>query len=199
MPVLTFPDISPDKMRWGILANTQDHTSPLTASSQTIELPAPRWTCDLSYFRRPVEQAAPLQAFLSQLKGTAGRFNLWNFQRPSPRGTAAGTPRVNGASQVGQSLILDGFTALTTFKVGDFFAVNSEIKMVSADVAANGSGQMTVTFSPPLRASPADNALITLVKPTAIFKLRENSNYWDDMDGVATDFQISCIETFEVA
>ena len=112
-------------------------------------------------------------------------------------GALAGTPLINGASQnvtyatsantESQSLITDGWTASTTIKEGDVFtiagvnAVNPKSKVstgtlqqfvVRADATADGSGNATLTISPPIitsgayqtvSAAPADNAAITVV------------------------------------
>lgn len=109
------------------------------------------------------------------------------------------TPLVNGASQNvtydtakntwTQSLILDGLDAGATVKAGDVFTiasvymVNQKTKattdilqqfVITADATADGSGNLTVTVSPPIisasgqphrtvSAAPADNAAITFV------------------------------------
>lgn len=113
-------------------------------------------------------------------------------------GTKAGTPLVNGASQnvtytsakdTGtQSLITDGWTASSAIlKQGDVFtiagvyAVNPMSKaaqtylqqfVVKADATADGSGNATLTISPPIittgayqtvSAAPADNAAMTVL------------------------------------
>lgn len=107
------------------------------------------------------------------------------------------TPLVNGATQnvtydtvkntYSQSLILDGLDAGATVKAGDVFTiaavymVNQKTKattdilqqfVVTADATADGSGNATVTITPPIisasgqphrnvSAAPADNAAIT--------------------------------------
>ena len=110
-------------------------------------------------------------------------------------GTRAGTILVNGASQnvtyavakntFSQSLIIDGGTALTTFVRGDTFtiagvnSVNPRSRedlgflqqfVILVDGAFDGSGDATVTISPPIiidgafqtvTAAPADGAALT--------------------------------------
>jgi P22 coat protein - gene protein 5 len=118
-------------------------------------------------------------------------------------GGLGGTPLVNGASQSStyadtkdtgsQSLITDGWTAAAAnrLKKGDVitvagvFAVNPVTKestgvlqhfVVNADVASDGSGNATLSISPPIITSgayqtvtavPADNAAITVKTGTA--------------------------------
>jgi hypothetical protein len=79
------------------------------------------------------------------------------------RGDGGGTPLVAGASQTGASLNTDGWPATTTvLKAGDYFSVNGELKMVTADCVSDASGNATVEFAPILRSAPADNAALTL-------------------------------------
>jgi len=197
MPTLTWPaGLLPSAMEWGLQANTQSFESPLTGSVQTLELPSPRWLANLTFEHLKDSEAAALQAFLASLRGRAGRFSLHNFARPVPRGTAAGTPLVAGAGQTGTSLNLDGFTAGTTLEAGDLIGVNGELKMVKALATAAGAGAMTVSFEPPLRASPADNAPITLNQPTATFMLAEDVSRWSVAPGLITSLTLSCIEVF---
>lgn len=114
-------------------------------------------------------------------------------------GPLGGTPRVNGASQNvtyatakdswSQSLITDGWTAAAASRVkaGDVFTianvymVNPKTKLstgilqqfvVTADGSSDGSGNLTLTISPPMitsgphqtvNAASADNAALTML------------------------------------
>lgn len=97
---------------------------------------------------------------------------------------ALGTPAINGASQSGSTLVMDGFTASViikkgaTFSIAGVYAVNPVSRedtgqlacfVVTADTAVNGSGQVTLPIDAPLvtsgpyqsvTAAPADNALV---------------------------------------
>lgn len=118
-------------------------------------------------------------------------------------GALGGTPLVNGASQNvtfvtakdtwTQSLITDGWSNSVTglLKAGDIFTiagvymVNPKTQattgvlqqfVVTADASSNGTGQATLTISPPIitsgahmtcNAAPADNAAITVLGTAA--------------------------------
>lgn len=114
----------------------------------------------------------------------------WYVDQNAPTqtiGTLGGTPAVNGAGQTGSSLITDGWTATTAtialgdnFTVAGVYAVNPQSRVstgalqdfvVQALGTADGSGNMTIQFSPAMvtsgqfqnvSASPADNALISV-------------------------------------
>lgn len=200
MTILTWPVLTraaPRLVRWGLTSNTMSFSSPLSGAMQTVEMPGARWRCSFVMENLAEADAALLQALLVQLRGQANRLLLHNFARPTPRGTATGTPLVNGASQTGVSLITDGWTAgITALRTGDFFGVNGELKMVTADAVADGSGNATISFEPPLRSSPADNAAITTTKPLAIFMLSSPDSGWDTQPYRISNVPLDLIENW---
>ena len=200
MTTLAFPvlSVNPGTFEWRLESNTQILESPLTKAVQTIEQPGARWSATLGYINLIDPDVALLQAFLAQLRGMANRFTLANFERSTPRGIATGTPLVNGASQTGTSLNTKGWTASQTgiMKAGDYFTVNGELKMMAADANSDGTGLATLVFEPPLRASPADNAALTVNSPTATFMLRDSKVGWPRHAPAFRNFTIDCIEQF---
>jgi hypothetical protein len=201
MTTKTFPVLAqaaPVNLEWALQSNTQTFTSPLNGTMQTLELPGARWRASFTYQNLSEADAAKLQAFLVSLRGQAGRFYLYNFARPKPNGVGTGTPLVNGANQSGASLVTDGWTASQTgiLKAGDFIGVNGELKMVTADVNSDGSGNATLSIEPPLRASPADNSAITVTMPTTTFVLSDTTSKWVTRAPIITDITIDAIEMF---
>lgn len=199
MPTLTMP-ATPGftSSRFGLMSNTQTFESPLTRTVQTLELTGARWRGDyvLPPMKRP-EASAWIGGFLIPLMGRAGRFYGFDPDAKTPRGTWAGTPLVNGAAQTGLSLILDGFTASATVKVGDYFTVNGELKMINADGTANGAGALTVSFNPSLRVAPADNAPLTSTNPTCTMMLIDDDQAMWDADNISVfGLRFSGIEVF---
>ena len=198
MSDITFPTLSriPRDLTFGVVWNTQVSTSPLSGAIQTLELPGARWQISFRLSDREEADSVLIQAHLLKLRGRVNRSLIYNFARPVPRGTIAGTPLVNGASQTGNTLAIDGCTAGTTLLAGDCFSVNGEFKMVTDDATANGSGQMTLTFEPPLRESPADNAALTVDHPTVACMLQEDVTKWITKPGVRSDFELTFVERF---
>lgn len=199
MTAIAWPTLTrsaPRAIDWSLQSNTVGFSSPLSGATQTVEFPGARWKVSFMVENLTEADAATLQAFLLRLRGRSGRFTLHNFARPAPRGTIAGTPLVKGAGQTGTTLAIDGVTAGTTLLAGDYFAVNGELKMVVADATADGTGQMTLTFEPPLRAAPADNAAITTDKPTATFMLTDDEAKWSVQPGKFSSFPIDAIEAW---
>jgi hypothetical protein len=199
MPTLIMPSAPGFRSsRFGLRANTQSFESPLNRTVQTIELTGARWfaTYELPAMKRA--QAAAWQAFLMALQGRAGRFFGFDPDARNPRGTGAGTPLVNGAGQTGSSLISDGWSASqVVLRAGDYLAVNGELKMVTADVTSNGAGQATIAFKPSLRASPADNAALTLVNASCAMMLIDDEQAAWDADQISVyGVRFSGVEVF---
>lgn len=71
-----------------------------------------------------------------------------------------GVVLVNGASQTGSSLTIDGLTA--TPQIGDTFTIDGvSLTYIVTATPTVTSGATTLTISPALNSSPADNAIIT--------------------------------------
>jgi hypothetical protein len=107
-------------------------------------------------------------------------------------GPLGGTPAVNGAAQTGSTLVTDGWTAAAALRLnkGDVFTIagvytvnpqsraltkNLQQFTVTANVSSDGTGAASIPISPSITptgqfqnvsASPADNALITVLGTT---------------------------------
>jgi hypothetical protein len=107
-----------------------------------------------------------IAALMAQRRGTPVRWTL-----PAPYGLAgAGTPLVAGADQTGSTLDVDGLTADLVIPAGTAFNIHDAdarpyLHFTTEDVTANGSGEATLTFSPMMRISPADNSAVELAAP----------------------------------
>lgn len=138
-------------------------------------------------------------------------------------GNYGGTPLVNGGTQAvawsavrdsyTQSLITDGWSASATFKKGDRFTIANvfslhpetkasigdlQVFTIVADATADGSGNATLTITPPIMltsgsgttpnyatvsAQPADNAAITMVNGTANTSYKQSIFYHPEAIG----------------
>lgn len=121
------------------------------------------WQLDLMYGAMTRANFAPLWSFLVSRAGQASSFTVSLPGLGTPRGTAAGSPVVNGSGQSGTALITDGWTINSgVLKKGDFIEIEGDKKIyqVTADATSNGSGQATLSLFPALRKSPGDNVTI---------------------------------------
>lgn len=193
MATLNFPTLSrpPSSFRMQLKPNTQIFRSPLNGGVQTVELPGAMWICDVVYNTLPQADRLLMQGFLAQLRGRSGRAFLWDMSLQTPNGVATGTPLVNGAGQTGASLITNGWTVSITniLKIGDYFGVNGELKRVVANANSDGTGVSTLVFEPPLRASPANAAVITIASPKFTGLLVD-----DDQDQYTASTRVQTLE-----
>ena len=136
--------------------------------------------------------------FLQRLQGRVNSFFGYDANHRSPSGTIAGsTLLVDGANQTGTSLTLDGGANSTlVLKAGDFFSVNNELKMITANATTDGSGNVTVNFVPSLRSSPGDDAVITTTNPVCTMKLTGDSTTYSINTSSIYGISFSGVEVF---
>lgn len=161
------------------------NSSPFTGEQQVYKWPRELWMAEVKM--PPMKRAAAEEwiAFLLQLQGQYGTFLMGHSAAKTPRGTASGTPLVNGADQTGKTLITDGWTHGVTgiMKAGDHFQIgttsSSRLYKMLKDVDSDGSGNAVLEFTPRLRVSPADNAAIIVTNPVGLWRLADNTPTWD--------------------
>jgi hypothetical protein len=100
---------------------------------------------------------------------------------------------------VGSTLITDGWTPSQPLllDVGDYISINYELKIITQAVASDGSGEAILTFEPPLRVSPEDDAVIVVNSPKAIFRLSgDESDNFNLQPPFVADFTLDGVEMF---
>lgn len=159
--------------------NTQTFESPINRARQTVELGGQRWRGTWTLPPMSKTDAAAWIAFFLKLKGQSGTFTASDPDWQTNLGAWSGTPLVKGAGQTGNTLLIDGCNTSVTgwAKAGDYFNVASKLYRVTADANSNVSGEVTLSFEPPIYVAPADNAAIT--KNPATIQMR----LMDDMSG----------------
>tara|TARA_Y100000004_G_scaffold105114_1_gene117965 strand:+ start:10 stop:630 length:621 start_codon:yes stop_codon:yes gene_type:complete len=159
--------------------------SPFTYAQQAVAHSGQRWECDVTLPQMSRADAEQWIAFLVSLRGQFGTFTLGDPTGASPRGSAGGTPLVNGASQTGGTLNIDGCTASQTgwLKAGDYIqlgtAGTATLHKVLADADSNGSGEVSLDIWPYIRTAPADDASVTLTNTVGRFRLASNQQNWN--------------------
>ena len=168
--------------------------SPFTFKQQVYQYSGQRWEVDIQLPRMKREDAEEWVSFLMKLYGQKGTFLIGDPLGVSPRGTASttpGTPVVNGASQTGGTLSIDGLpTSQTNYlRAGDYIQLGSagsaQLYKVLNDVNTNASGEADVDIWPNLRSSPADGASVILTNCKGLFRLSSNETTWS-IDQIAT-------------
>lgn len=154
--------------------NAASYESILTRKRQVVTLSAgtaDRWEGLIETIS--LMSAADIRTMWSFLV-KVGLTDTFTIGDPDYTGPASGQTSilVNGGSQSGTSLNCDAATpSVQTLAEGEWFQVGTEMKLVVANATANGSGQVTLSFRPALRTSPADNATVTLSNPQMLLRL----------------------------
>ena len=158
--------------------------SPFTYQQQVVAHAGQRWEVDVTLPAMNRADAEQWVAFLISLRGRFGTFTLGDPVGASPRGSAGGTPLVNGASQTGGTLNIDGCTASQTgwLKAGDYIQLGSAgsatLHKVLADADSNGSGEVALDIWPYIRTAPSDNATVVVTNTIGRFRLADNEQNW---------------------
>lgn len=183
MPIsypVTFPSsIFPRRVRWTANSVVGVSESPITLEQQVYVHQGEAWGITLEWPPLTVDHAETLIACLNSLNGREGTMLLSPPDYRGARGTwVNATPLVKGSGQSGKALLVDGIALGLTGALGDWFQIGNHIHKLTQAFVMGGAGEVTLSFWPRLRASPADNAPLTLVNPAGLWRLTENQREW---------------------
>lgn len=174
MTVYAYDGPTPTRRNLQYVPNTSVSPSRLNSVIQTNTRPGEHWRLQLVWENLKQDDYHDLLGWLVRLNGSEHRaeFTFDSSLGYSGRGSRGGTPLVNGASQTGASIDVDGLPVSTSnwLRRGDLFSIayvaaNPDYRplfMVTANVDTNGSGEATIPMRPALRFSPEDNEQILL-------------------------------------
>lgn len=171
-------------------------TSSFVFKQQIYRYDGDRWSLSAQYPPLTIAQAKVVKAFLLSLHGPVGTFLAGDFRNATPSGAVSGTVLVNGGSQVGYALNVDGLAASLTnaFKAGDDIQIGNYLYQIVKDVSANGSGQCSLDIWPALRSSPADNTVVTYTSAKGLFRLDTTNVGWSVDDVSMYDISFTAVE-----
>ena len=181
---LTFPTVSGiTTQRFSLNRTVAVSASPFTGQEQVFQHEGEFWTTQITFPPMLKDKAAVVLAFLLQLRGRRGTFKIGDQDAKTITGVATGTIRVNGASQTGNQVALDGFANSTNnvFKAGDYIQIGSYLYMVIEDVNSNSSGEANVKIEPALRSSIEtinDDTTVVYSNTTTLMRLDTNELGW---------------------
>ncbi len=159
-----------------------------SGQSQATDLLGERWRLRMQLPPdTDLDLAGDLEAFFDRLLGRVNTFTMWNHRRPVPRGTMRGTPTLAAdAAQLATSVQIQTTSGATLVR-GDMIGFGGQVSRVMADATANGSGVMTVSIMPRVRAAQTSGATVLWDKPTVEWRLssgdgvplEHSPGYWD--------------------
>lgn len=147
-------------------------SSVFNQATQSQVLGAAYYTAKVGIGPRRRSEVPDWEALIAQIADTRNRVRFWDWRWETPRGAGTGAPVVNGAGQVGQSLLTSGWTANVNgiLMPGDYVGFGGgQLRRLTAQANSNALGQATLTLDQPIRTSPANGSAITTVRPTALF------------------------------
>jgi len=189
---ITYPLSMPTNTNVATVSLTASNTVGITTSPYNYKLTVykhqgQRWEADINLPLMKRADAEEWITFFMKQYGGYGTFLLGDPNAATPRGSAAttaGTPVVNGASQTGDELAIDGLPASATgyLKAGDYIQLgtgtSSQLYKVLDDVDSNASGEATLQIWPDLRSSPADDATVVVSGAKGLFQLSTPTTNW---------------------
>lgn len=199
---------SPTTVSLNLRGNTGLFPSPLVKSAQTLDRGGAHWEAVYNFTNISKDNRALMMGLIAKLRGQVNRVRLPVYDNPR-RGAYGGTPLVDGASQTGNSINLKGLSNNITnwIREGDYFSVNvngeHELKMATADASSDGTGLITISFEPSLRASPANDAVVfvqdgVLSRPQGVFVLSDDVAGWSSQPFQSTSelsqIVLECLE-----
>ena len=197
---LTLPTVTGIKTQnWGMERVVAVTESPFTNQEQVFEHEGAQWKATFTLPPMKKDKAAVWLGFLMSLRGRRGTFKIGDQDRKTIQGVATGTILVNGASQTGNAINLDGFANSTNnvFKAGDYIQINSYLYMISANVNSNSSGEATVYVEPSLRSGIEvinDNTTVIYTNTTTVMRLDSNELNWDTNKVSVYGISFACSE-----
>lgn len=157
-------------------------SSPFTFSQQVLTYPGQRWVANVTLPPLNRADADVWRAFFVKLNGQEHTFTMGDPLSATAKGEAGGTPLLNGAITIGDTIIaVDGASVSQTdwLKAGDYIQIgtgsNARLYMVLDDVDTNGSGEANINVWPSVQVAAADNASVVVSSTVGCFRLNAPS------------------------
>ncbi len=198
MAVVDYPStLIPNSMSLNLVSNTKSFSSSFNQSVQTHRFPGEHWKASLSFNNLYPYELVDLKSFVWGLGGADGRFYMPLFDNLGK--PAKGTPVVLGPDQVGGLITTNGWTPNTiVLNKGDYFEINGEVKMVTANAVSSSTGTATLTFVPWLRTAAQTGQAIITDRPSGLFKLADDGQGEIDFEPGFGNISIEVVEAFYV-
>jgi len=132
---------------------------------QARQIDGQRFAITLSYPPMTRAEFAPIKAFIIKQRSQLENFTIIPPTESNAQGVASTIISTNASISAGATTCtVDGMTISTNgiLKAGDYFRFTGQEKVYMAveDLNADGSGEGTLTFEPPLRSDVTDDTIL---------------------------------------
>lgn len=198
---LTAPSSVPAQIRMNPMAVIGLSESPFTLEQEVYEHQGQVWRMEVSL--PPMERAEAEEwiSFLLSLNGRQGTFLMGDPVGATPRGSAPGTPLVDGAGQQrSKTLATKGWTASQSgiLLPGDYIQVGSgsSTRLYKNLTTANSDadGKATLDIWPRNRDALANEAEIVTANTVGRWRLSSNEMPWDIGEAQVYGISFGCVE-----
>lgn len=166
--------LRPSEMNWGLVNNNRAFTSTLSNAQQIVGQPGAYWQCTLTFGLLTRAQERQLSAFLGELDGMFGTFNMPAITRR--RSNSVGSLTVVTGSAQSRSLLVAGATpSAQVFAPGDYLTVAGEMFEVVRSVTANAQGQATVPLNKRIRRTLTPGMAIEYLNPYSEMRMTQDT------------------------
>jgi len=129
---------------------------------QARQIDGQRFAITLQFPAMTRAEFAPIRAFIMKQRSQLNNFTVIPPIDSNAQGVASTTISTNASVSAGATTCtIDGMTTSTNgiLKAGDYFRFTGQTKVYMAveDLNADGSGEGTLTFEPPLRSAVTDD------------------------------------------
>lgn len=174
-------------------------SSPFSYKQQVLTYSGQRWSIDASLPPLNKADADVWRAFFTKLNGRENTFTVGDPLSKTAKGEAGGTPLINGASQTGSSLNVDGCTTSQTdwLKAGDYIQLgtggDARLFMVTDDVDSDVSGEATINIWPDINVAYADDTAVVVSNTVGAFRLTQDRITFDIDNNSFTKISFSAV------
>lgn len=162
----------PATMTIGLKGSVRLAASEETGDVQTAEVPGSKWMISATWPGRGADAQGAIEAIFAKIRGKVNRVALFHWGRQRPLNFSTGSITTTGNFAQGDTTLLLYAPTGQTFRPGEMIGILGQLFMI---VDATGSGNLTVTVSPNLRAAVPSGTNIDYIRPTANFILTSDS------------------------
>ncbi len=180
---VTFPtDPGLTNVEFALSRQTAIAQSPFTGAEQRSNLTFSLWLLSGNVPDMSGDEVAVRnwRAFILELRGQYGTFTIVVPGNDDPSTGYSGTVgTVNGADQVGTTIVTQGWTAETALlNRGDYFNLGNELKMCTSSVTTGIGGAATIDFEPEIKIPPTNGSDVIVNSPTITMRMQEDDLAW---------------------